>query len=463
MRWRWLPASLLCALVIELLLVLVLGEGGGAAAGWLKPPYLLFGFSLSVCSAAAWSAARPAPRRRIDAAVVALPAFACLLLNTLWIAWHRAGVAGLGPATLVAALALSAIGVNQILRPPLWRLNRNSLTVAACTFILLMLVIPISASYYASERFATIHRDWQSRLRHWTAVVGMMDGDLPTYAFGMGLGRFPISYFWRNPLHEVPGTLTYVDEGSNRYLRLQAAEYMLGYGEMVRLLQRIPIRPHTRYLFRADIRHAHASAIIHVNICERLLLYQQNCIHVPLSLDKPDTLWHHYESALVSGPLGSAAWPLRAPVQLELAVEDRQSTLDIDNLSLLDMDNNIELLHNGSFTEGNNYWFFSSDRYHFPWHIKSLFLNLYFELGLVGLVSFAGLLLSVLASLLKQAALSSDRQAVIYLASLAGFLVVGLFDSLLDVPRLGLLFFLVLYGAALRARPAPSTGIRADE
>jgi hypothetical protein len=57
--------------------------------------------------------------------------------------------------------------------------------------------------------------------------------------------------------------------------------------------------------------------------------------------------------------------------------------------------------------------------------------------------------------LLAQA--GQDRiRAAAYLASLIGFQVVGLFDSLLDVPRLALLFYLLLLAALMqpsRTRP----------
>jgi hypothetical protein len=39
--------------------------------------------------------------------------------------------------------------------------------------------------------------------------------------------------------------------------------------------------------------------------------------------------------------------------------------------------------------------FFTSDRHHLPWHIKSLFLNILFDQGILGV--FAVLLLSIAA------------------------------------------------------------------
>jgi hypothetical protein len=74
---------------------------------------------------------------------------------------------------------------------------------------------------------------------------------------------------------------------------------------------------------------------------------------------------------------------------------------------------------------------------------------LYFELGWFGVLAFFALLLHAIGHLLAQA--GHDRiRAVACLASLIGFQAVGLFDSLLDVPRLALLFYLVLLAALMR-------------
>jgi cbb3-type cytochrome oxidase subunit 3 len=80
-------------------------------------------------------------------------------------------------------------------------------------------------------------------------------------------------------------------------------------------------------------------------------------------------------------------------------------------------------------------------------------LNLYFELGWLGVLSFFSLFFCTIVHLLVQAGRGSIHAAS-YLAALVGFQMVGLFDSLLDVPRLALLFYLVLlFALMLPARP----------
>jgi hypothetical protein len=103
-------------------------------------------------------------------------------------------------------------------------------------------------------------------------------------------------------------------------------------------------------------------------------------------------------------------------------------------------------VRNGEFEHGSDFWFYSSDTHHLPWHAKNLWLNVYFDQGWFGLVIFTTLLLYVLIRLLK-CAVAGQALAGIFLASVAAFLTVGLFDSLIDVPRIATLFYLMLLSA----------------
>lgn len=78
-----------------------------------------------------------------------------------------------------------------------------------------------------------------------------------------------------------------------------------------------------------------------------------------------------------------------------------------------------------------------------PWHIKSMGMNVLFDQGIVG-VTLWGLLL---ACALWRTSFGKARQnslAPALAASLVGFFVVGLFDSLLDVPRLAWLYYMLV-------------------
>ncbi|MGX9713341.1 hypothetical protein ACWYXJ_03660 [Janthinobacterium lividum] len=463
--WRLAPASLLCALCLQGLLAAWWPEPAGQqTAGWLKGPYFLFLLATALLAGALWpSGAGGKGPARLGLAMVAWTMLAC---NLAWIGWHWAGPPALLPAGLVVLLAMLML-CNGRLRPPLWRLDRASLSVAGAAGILLLLAIPVSASYYATERFATTAFDMQGRLRHWRQVLAMQPSAWDDRLFGMGMGSFPATYYWHNPQREVPASIAYAEDGGSeenpgdRHVRLASPGYSAGYGELLRLLQRLHVQPATRYTLALDARRTGPMPVLLVRLCQRQLLYAQGCVHVPLRLRAPPastqaSAWQHYEVPFDSAWLGGGAWLLRPPVQLELAASGTatSSVIEVDNLSLRGPGGE-ELIANGRFTQANNYWFFSSDHHHLPWHIKSMALHVLVETGWCGALSMLALLAVAGLRLLRQAG-HGDSCALACAAALLGFLVVGLFDSLLDVPRIALLCYLMLLCALLQPPPPPT-------
>ena len=65
--------------------------------------------------------------------------------------------------------------------------------------------------------------------------------------------------------------------------------------------------------------------------------------------------------------------------------------VDLDDIALTRQDGK-QLLSNGSFDDDMARWFFTSDKYHMPWHIKSMYMNALFDQGMVG-AALLGLLL----------------------------------------------------------------------
>jgi hypothetical protein len=115
--------------------------------------------------------------------------------------------------------------------------------------------------------------------------------------------------------------------------------------------------------------------------------------------------------------------------------------MDVDDVRLIGADG-VNLVANGDFSKGMDHWFFSTDN-HLPWHIKNLPLQIFFEQGVVGIFAFALLLWTAMSR-----GLSYGRKNLLVaalLSSLVGFLVVGLFDSLIDVPRHMLLLLLLVF------------------
>ncbi|MES3020515.1 MAG: hypothetical protein V4857_02915 [Pseudomonadota bacterium] len=446
--WRDAAAALATACALEAALLPVLPA---SALGPFKPPYLLFACA---CAGFAFGAMRAGGAR------LALAAFFGMLINSVLIGWHWGGAPGARGAALAAALALALALLQLALPGARWRPGRAGVAGALACAVMLAAAVPVGASYYAAERFGTSLGDLGTRLQHWRRAVQMMDAGPATHLFGMGLGRYPAVYVERNPGRETPGAFAYVEHEGNRALRMSAPEFARGWGEVIRVLQRVPLAPATMYLLTVDVRRQDARALVELELCERQLLYPQNCIPLPLRLRPPDAHWQHYAVPFNAGALDGAAFT-GAPVQLALSVSGHAS-LELDNLSIVALDSGKELLRNGSFTRGYDHWFFSSDRHHLPWHVKNLALNQFFEQGWLGLAALLWLLGAGALVLLRRAR-GGDAHAAACAAALAGFLVVGLFDSLLDVPRISLLFYLFLFAALLRAAPsrAPARSVPA--
>lgn len=428
--------------------------GGAALDGYL---------ALSLPLLAVWLADRTAPARNF-AAIALLPLALYTALATFSRGLYLALICAVmilvlpsllkRPALIVAAgVAFAALdgafraGSYRVFGVVLLVLGvltaRLSRTVLA-GLLVIAAAVPVYHGYYVGERFSTVAGDWQHRIRHWRQTLGMMHGDWATAAFGMGLGSFPATYFWRNPQRELPPSYQFIDDSGNRHLRLAAGEYADGYGELLRMLQVVRLKPHSRYLISVDVRNIGQPGFLRIGLCQRQLLYPQNCIATPLRQISSSTGWRRYQYTIDPGPLGVDS----LPTKLEIAAEGQRAFLDIDNISLRSLPDGEELLRNGSFSEANRSWFFSSDRNHLPWHIKNLLLNLYFELGGLGVTAYGLMLLSGFSTLLQ-------RHNTAWLAALIAFQVVGLFDSLIDVPRITLLSTLLLCAATLQTKASP--------
>lgn len=453
---RKIPTNIALAIAIEGFIFIAFPLSNEVRYGILKPPYLLFSLSALAFFCLAWLQrhALLLAEGWINPPLIALT---CMSINMLWIGYHWAGEKALGPSAGIIAITLLLVGISVATRNSSHQSNPNRIAYILSFIIIAMAAIPIASSYSVSERFSHSKEDFQHRMRHWSQALDMMDHDLITKFFGMGLGAFPRIYLWRNALHESTDSLRYIKENSDRYVRLTGPIYSTGIGELLRLLQRISLHENTDYTLTVDIHNVTGKTPFNfgIAVCERQLLYRKNCIATKPPTIAHDSLWHHYKVAFNSQNLGVTSWPWRAPIQIEFAIEGANASLDIDNISLRDNLGN-ELIRNGSFHDGSDYWFFSSDHHHLPWHIKNFTFNIYFELGWLGVIALYSLLLY---AIIKLICFSRDGQilSISLLAALCGFLVVGLTDSLLDVPRLGLLFFLILIGCALRPMIVEST------
>ena len=316
--------------------------------------------------------------------------------------------------------------------------------LVAVSALALFVAIPIFFGSFAQQRIGTTFEDFDVRVSHWEDAVAMMDPGIVRQAFGMGLGRYPETFFFRNREGKRPATFHYETEGGNAYLRL-------GSGDRLYLEQMVDVAPNHDYRLALDVRAGKGPTEVNVLICERTYFHSYGCVSATVHAGATGAQWVRHEQILNSGRLGLGTWPARRPVKLSIENASAGNSVDIDNVSLRDA-NGTDLVANGDFSLGNARWFFSS-KDHLAWHAKNLWIGLLFEQGWLGLLLFSMLIVYALVNLARNA-WRGDQFAGAAFATVAGFLCVGLFDSLFEGPRLTSMFFLILLTAAATSKMA---------
>ena len=260
----------------------------------------------------------------------------------------------------------------------------------------------------------------------------------------MGLGSFPRLYAARSGNLLKPGMYEYLKEGENIFVRLHSGQNIY-FGQIVK------VKPNRRYRLSLDIRSRSPGAHISIPICEKTVQYSFRCVKAHAVVQSADGGWEHQEMVVNTGQVGE--WVdsfmglfFNRPVTLALFPSAPNTTVDVDNIQLFD-ETEKNLISNGDFEEGNNRWFFGTD-YHRAWHIDNLWVYLYFEQGFTGIAALTFLVIYTGYGLLIRIK-HGDRFAVILMTAFIGLLIVGIAESLLDVPRIAFLVYLLSFMSML--------------
>jgi len=310
------------------------------------------------------------------------------------------------------------------------------------------LLTPSLFGFRMEQRFSSVKEDLVHRMEHWQTAVDIMDQDFLTTLFGQGLGRFPEHYFWKHQNAKDVGGFVFEQQQGNTFVRFFGAKD-------VRLGQRASLQPNTNYVLTLDLRTSDERALLYLRACHRQIIqpfeWNPSCVQFKEVVESTGGRWERFEFPFNSKNLGTLRNNARAPQvftianRREYAFENRpQTTLDFDNVSIRDV-RGVEQLVNGDFEAGVDRWFAYYDFNHLPWHIKNLWVHVYFELGLVGLTLFLFVIGSALRATAKAA--GGSKLAFAIFVSIIGFLAVGSFGTLIDSPRIAFLFyFLVILG-----------------
>jgi O-antigen ligase len=305
------------------------------------------------------------------------------------------------------------------------------------------------------DRFAASAADFVTRQDNWRAGLAVRDtGPLPTL-FGMGLGTYQRAMLMRSPVNrpsdivirrDADGAAAGAAAGAYVSMRVETPFY---------LGQKIDLPDAGDMILTLRARSPDGGATVGVLVCDKVLLYSDNCRGSNDRLALTDS-WATMRTRIPVDGLGARTLfgVLRRPVELSLSGPIGR-TLEVGDITLTDAAGR-PMLVNGDFALGLDRWIFTDDS-HVSWRMLNQYLMLWFETGAFGLLAYLGLSGVALAGGLR-AARSGAVSGAAVAGSITGFLVSGLFDNVLEAPRLATLFFLIclcgLLQWEIRARPS---------
>lgn len=300
----------------------------------------------------------------------------------------------------------------------------------------LLLSSPFLSGEFIKHRFSTVSSDLAGRFEHWNSAIQMMGDDPESRLLGMGRGAFPRSYYWSHPGDALPPTMRHLREDANSFLRLDRSDSS---GDLF-LTQRFEVSEPGPYRLSISLRpRTNQSARLLIEICERLI-YQsyKTCRWMGINSGSDSGRWINFNKTFSVSNLGEKRWYGSRPVQIAILNRGLNQGVDIDDVQII-TPSGARLLDNSTFDEGLDHWFFYSGN-HLGWHIKNIWVDTFFEGGWIGLFIFSLLVVYTLVVSYKRLR-RRDSFPLLYLPALTGLMVVGLFDSILDEPRLTLLLF----------------------
>lgn len=321
-------------------------------------------------------------------------------------------------------------------------------------------LVPALMGYRMTSRLSDAGADLSTRTDHWQHAIALKNGQPRDSIFGMGLGSFPRAYHWDTTHHnDSSGDFSLLNEKGNTFLRTTG-------GKDLRFGQRLSVAAMQPMHMQMKVRSMSPQALLRVRICRRFVIqpweWNSECVTLDHILKNTQGQWQNILFNFDMGGVGDGLQMARAPLMLEInnrreydLMASPPARVDIDHISLKDRYGN-EYVANGSFESGIDRWLPYYDFNHLPWHIKNLWLHLYFEQGWLGVIAFAGGWIIALV-IAWRATGKGDIFPLGVAAALTGFVAVGTFGSPIDAPRVAWLYYFLLFVviAQYRSRSIP--------
>lgn len=442
-----------------------------------KASYIMFGIGFASCLLAVYWArqrslkllARGSRRKRSSrAAAFGIVSFCVTVVGSLMVMFHWGEVPGLIVGLPVAVALLGGLAVFGTAKK---QIVPNSIRwqamVSGGMLMALTVVGVFTGGDYIAGRFSTGGEDFARRLEHWQQGLDMLSGD-SELLLGRGMGRYPASYFTGGPAKERVGDYRLVSDPTGAFVAMSGGQHPLTDGQLLRVSQRIDV-PQGQTVLSVDVK-ADKETGLRFEVCPKHLLYSDyTCLGGSLTAKAQSKTWQHFDLPFTGPQPSRGDWYAPKFIVFSMAVADSGHVVAVDSLHLRDAGGR-DLLQNGDFSDGLTHWFMSSDHNHLPWHIKNMLMNIVFDQGILSLAIFIAMC-SLAVWNTSVGAACNHVLAPSIAGGIAGFFVVGLFDSLLDVPRVAFIFyFMVLLALSINgsgrmpaksawARPATEKGL----
>lgn len=323
--------------------------------------------------------------------------------------------------------------------------------LALVPVVLILAGVAAAASFSVMrERLLSAAEDLVTREGNWRAGWAVRDTDIGTTLFGMGLGSYQRTMLARSQVNQ-PSDLELGEDGSGRFVTLRTHTPFY-FGQKITPPER---EAKVTLRFRAET----AGTTLNVILCDKMLVYSDNCRGAQVTPQAPGT-WEAAALTLPADGLGSTRLGglLRRPVEFSVFAPANAGALGFREVRVVD-GGGRSLLVNGDFAHGLDRWLFTDDS-HVSWRILNVYLMQVFETGVLGL----GALLAVVGMALAGAARAvrrGDPMGGAVIGSILSFLVSGMFDAVLEAPRLTTLFLLVCCAGLMlwEERPAQNRSI----
>ncbi len=334
-------------------------------------------------------------------------------------------------AYAAAAIAMTVAGLGW-----LWSANPRRTRPPTAAIVPSILVLSILSATVAFTgmyaRFAASTTDFLIRQDNWRAGLMVRDRGFPATLFGMGLGTYQRTMLLRSLVNR-PTDLMLNQDSDGTYVSMQVeTPFFLG--------QKITLPDTGSLHLTLRARAADDRTNLGVLLCDKVLLYSDHCRGIDIALHDPNQ-WINIETIIPTNDLGRRALSglLRRPVELALfgPVGHR---IDIRDITLTNDTGQPELV-NGDFTHSLDRWIFTDDS-HVAWRMLNQYLMLFFETGIIGLAAFIALAGLAFAGGIRAVQRGHPIGAPVA-GAIAGFMVSGLFDNVLEAPRLATLFFVI--------------------